>query len=218
MKRVLPVAGVLGAVVLGSAAVLAQDVHFDRMSFFVTSEGLGKGGDLGGLEGADAHCQTLAEAVGAGDRVWRAYLSTESEAGGPRGINARDRIGEGPWYNKVGVMIAADVNQLHLNPNLTKWTALNEKGQAINGFGDNPNRHDMLTGSQEDGTAYFADDMDHTCNNWTSSDEGSAQLGHSDRTGGGRQSWNSAHPSRGCSQQGLISTGGDGLFYCFAAD
>jgi hypothetical protein len=192
------------------------------MSFFVTSVGLGKGGDLGGLAGADAHCQALAAAAGAGAKTWHAYLSTQARPGVPA-VNARDRIGQGPWHNSKKLPIAADLAELNgdtielarLGSNLFKQSALDEKGAVINGAGDTPNRHDMLTGSQTDGRAY-TDGADHTCNNWTSSDAGSAQVGHSDRTGGGNTSWNSAHPTRGCSQEALVSTGGEGLFYCFA--
>lgn len=195
-------------------------VHADNasMGFFVTSVGLGNGADLGGLEGADAHCKALASKVGAGERDWRAYLSTEED--GKRGISARDRIGSGPWYNAKGVLIAENISDLHLyNRTITKETALDENGQAVNGRGDKPNRHDILTGSQDDGTAYFPDDKDHTCSNWTSSGEGAAQVGHHDRHGGGNLSWTSAHSSRGgCSPDALKSTGGAGLFYCFAAD
>ena len=187
------------------------------MSFFVTSEGSGKGGDLGGLEGADAHCATLAKAVGSKKKQWRAYLSTEAD--GKRGISARHRIGQGPWYNAQGVLIAKDITELHLyNKTILKETALNEKGEIVNGVGDKPNLHDMLTGSMDDGTAYFPDAEDHTCHNWTSSDAGSAQVGHHDRHGGGNLSWTSAHPSRGCSMEALAKTGGAGQFYCFAAD
>jgi len=192
------------------------------MSFFVTSVGIGKGGDLGGLEGADAHCQRLAAAVGAGGKIWHAYLSTQARPGQPA-INARDRIGQGPWHNSKKLPIAADLAELNgdtielarLGSNLFKQSALNEKGEVINGAGDTPNMHDMLTGSQTDGRAY-TDSADHTCNNWTSSGAGSAQVGHSDRTGAGNTSWNSAHATRGCSQEALVSTGGVGLFYCFA--
>jgi hypothetical protein len=160
--------------------------------------------------------------VGAGNHSWRAYLSTQAKNGQPA-INARDRIGQGPWYNARGQQIAAGQADLHgdtielarLGSNLFKQSALNEKGQVMNGVGDTPNTHDMLTGSQTDGRAY-ADSQDHTCNNWTSGGEGSAQVGHSDRTGGGNTSWNSAHASKGCSQDNLVSTGGAGLFYCFA--
>ena len=187
-----------------------------KMGFFVTSVGPGNGADLGGLEGADAHCDKLAVAAGTTGRTWRAYLS--SEADGKRGESARDRIGDGPWYNAAGELIAVDVDQLHLNPNIVKRTALDENGNRVKGRGDQPNEHDLLTGSMADGTAYFPDDADHTCNNWTSSTDGSAQVGHHDRHGGGNTSWNSAHASRGCSPEGLKSTGGAGLFMCFAAD
>lgn len=187
------------------------------LGFFVTSVGVGNGADLGGLEGADAHCMALASKAGAGDRDWKAYLSTEAD--GKRGISARDRIGSGPWYNANDVLIASNLTDLHLyNRTITKETALDENGMLVNGRGDKPNRHDILTGSMDDGTAYFPDDKDHTCNNWTSSDEGSAQLGHHDRHGGGNLSWTSAHPSRGCSPDALKKTGGAGLFYCFSAD
>lgn len=189
----------------------------NSMSFFVTSVGSGKGGDLGGLEGADAHCQSLATAVGVGTRQWRAYLSTEED--GKRGISARERIGKGPWYNAKGVLIAENLTELHLyNKTITKETALDEKGGLVNGRGDKPLLHDILTGTMDDGTAYFPDDKDHTCNNWTSSDAGSAQVGHHDRHGGGNLSWTSAHATRGCSMEALAKTGGSGLFYCFAAD
>jgi hypothetical protein len=194
--------------------VFAQQGH--PMTFFVTSVGLGDGANLGGLEGADAHCQALAEEAGAGDRTWRAYLSTE--APDARGVSARDRIGIGPWHNALGELVASDLDQLHVSPNIFKRTALDENGNMVKGRGDDPNEHDILTGTQADGTAYFPDDDDHTCNNWTSNDEGSAQVGHHDRHGGGNISWNSAHGTRGCSQEGLISTGGAGLLYCFAAD
>jgi hypothetical protein len=186
------------------------------MGFFVTGVGIGNGGNLGGLEGADAHCQQLATDAGASERTWRAYLSTEAPGG--RGISARDRIGIGPWYNALGELIASDLDQLHISPNIVKRTALDENGNPVNGRGDTPNEHDILTGSQADGTAYFPDDDDHTCNNWTSSDEGSAQVGHHDRHGGGNTSWNSTHPTGGCSQEALQGTGGAGFFYCFAAD
>ena len=183
------------------------------MSFFVTSAGSGKGADLGGLTGADQVCQSLAKAVGAGGRTWHAYLSTTGTPGYP-GVNARDRIGRGPWQNAKGVMVARDVNDLHsASNNLTKQTSLSGKGEVISGRGDPVNMHDALTGSSPDGRSLPGD---MTCNNWTSSGTGTAQLGHSDRIGGGNASWNSAHPSRGCSQDNLVSTGGAGLFYCFA--
>jgi hypothetical protein len=187
--------------------------------FFVTSTGLGKGGDLGGLAGADAHCQALAKAEGAGDHAWRAYLSTSPTAGRPA-VNARDRIGPGPWYNAEGLLIAANLDELHSDKaRITKETAVTEKLDQVNGVGDTPNRHDILTGTQPDGTA-FPPGMDRTCGNWTSSANGAAQLGHSDRRGapGGVNSWNSVHASRGCGQQDLEATGGAGLFYCFAID
>jgi hypothetical protein len=198
----------------GLAAAQSED---RSISFFVTSVGVGNGGDLGGLDGADTHCQQLAEAAGAGDRTWRAYLSTEEE--GKRGISARSRIGQGPWYNAHGVLIAANLTDLHLyNSTITYETALDENGNRVKGRADDTNEHDILTGTMEDGTAYFPDDQDQTCSNWTSSGEGSAQVGHHDRHGGGNLSWNSAHGSRGCSAEGLRSTGGNGYFYCFAAD
>src|SRR5579871_511644 len=190
------------------------------MTFFVTSVGSGKGADLDGLEGADRHCQALAQAAGAGQHTWHAYLSTQ----GPGAVNARDRIGAGPWTNAKGVVIATSVADLHSDSNkLTKETALTEKGTVVNGRGDTPNMHDMLTGSQPDGTA-FPPGKDMTCGNWTSSASGAAIVGHSDRIGlndsAPMKSWNSSHPSRGpdggCSQADLKSTGGNGLFYCFA--
>ena len=193
-------------------------------SFFVTSTGIGNGGNLGGLAGADNYCQTLAQAAGAGARTWRAYLSTQEGEGQPA-VNARDRIGKGPWQNSKGVVIAKDVADLHSAANnLTKQTALSEKGDVINGRGDTPNRHDALTGSQADGTAFPAG-ADRTCGNWTSSAQAASMLGHIDRMGlredDASHSWNSSHPSRGpdggCSQADLRSTGGDGLLYCFAA-
>lgn len=197
--------------------ILSANAAENGMSFFVTSTGSGKGGDLGGLTGADAHCQALAKAGGAGNRQWHAYLSSEED--GKRGVSARDRIGQGPWYNAKGGLIAENLTELHLyNKTILKETALDEKGELVNGRGDKPNQHDILTGTMDDGTAYFSDDKDHTCNNWTSSDEGSAQLGHHDRHGGGNLSWTSAHASRGCSMSALATTGGSGLFYCFAVD
>ena len=188
------------------------------MSFFVTSAGSGKGADLGGLAGADKHCQTLADAAGSKGKTWQAYLSTQ----GSGAVNARDRIGKGPWANSKGVVIAKDVAELHGTNNLTKQTAITEKGDMINGRGDQPNMHDILTGSQPDGTAFAGAD-DRTCGNWTKSGaDGAAMVGHHDRTGLDEQppakSWNSSHPSRGgCSQDALKGTGGAGLFYCFAA-
>ena len=190
------------------------------MSFFVTSAGPGNGGDLGGLAGADRHCQSLASAVGAGNRTWRAYLSAQPTASQP-GVNARDRIGTGPWQNAKGVVIATDVAQLHASNNINKQTALTETGATVNGSGDTPNTHDILTGSQPNGT-FIAGDVNSTCANWTQSDKGAAMLGHHDRIGLDEsvpaKSWNSSHQSRGCSPDQLKSTGGAGLFYCFAAD
>jgi hypothetical protein len=187
-----------------------------QMTFFLTSVGSGSGANLGGLDGADAHCQSLAAAVSAGDKTWRAYLSTT----GAGGVNARDRIGSGPWQNIKGVVVAQNVDQLHGENNLTKQSVLNEKGGMTNGRGDDPNQHDILTGAQLDGTAGSGDDS--TCSNWTSGADGtgSALVGHFDRQGGGANptSWNSAHGSRGCSQPNLIATGGNGYFYCFAAN
>jgi hypothetical protein len=199
-----------------AGSVSSANAADKKMGFFITSVGLGKGGDLGGLAGADAHCGKLATAAGAGSRTWRAYLSTEAD--GKRGISARDRIGGGPWYNAHGELIAVDLDTLHLNPNIIKRTAVDENGKPVKGRGDKPNQHDILTGTMADGTAYFPDDKDHTCNNWSSSDKGSAQVGHFDRHGGGNTSWNSAHPSRGCSQGALKRTGGAGFLMCFAAD
>jgi hypothetical protein len=196
-----------------------------EMTFFVTGAGPGKGADLGGIEGADQYCQTLAQRHGAGGKTWHAYLSTQEGSGKPA-VNARDRIGKGPWKNARGVVIAKDVADLHSGSNnLTKQTALNEKGEVVNGRGDTPNRHDVLTGSQADGTAFAAGE-DRTCKNWTSSTQGAAMVGHFDRQGlrddEPSKSWNTSHPSRGpdggCSQNDLKSTGGDGLLYCFAAN
>ena len=213
---------------LASAAILALGVgapvqaQQNAMTFFVTSEGPGKGGDLGGLAGADAHCAKLATAAGSTGKTWKAYLSTQ----GAGAVNAKDRIGRGPWQNAKGVVVAKDVADLHgASNNLTKQTALNEKGEVINGRGDTPNRHDALTGSQPDGTAFTGSD-DRTCGNWTSSTTGAAMVGHTDRTGldesAPAKSWNSSHPSRGpgggCTQADFKSTGGDGLFYCVAAN
>ena len=209
----------LAAALVATFGAFTTPAQETGMSFFITSVGPGNGADLGGLAGADQHCQQLAAAAGAGDRTWRAYLST-SAADGEAAVNARDRIGQGPWYNAEGVMIAESVDDLHSdNNNLTKETQLNESGAIVNGRGDDPNRHDILTGSQLDGTA-FPGTEDHTCQNWTSSGEGSAQVGHHDRDGGGDNptSWNSAHGSQGCSQEALRGSGGDGLFYCFATD
>ena len=189
------------------------------MTFFVTSAGSGNGADLGGLAGADKHCQALASAVGAGGRTWRAYLSQQASTPLPA-VNARDRIGSGPWQNAKGVVVASDVGQLHGANNLSKQTALNERGEVVNGRGDTPNSHDILTGAQPNGMV-IEGNVNSTCGNWTQSGEGTAMLGHHDRTGLDEsvpaKSWNSSHLSRGCGQAALKATGGDGLFYCFAA-
>jgi hypothetical protein len=212
-----PAPAASGAVPAAEAAKL--------FSFFITSEGVGKGAELGGLAGADAHCQKLAGAVGAGQKTWRAYLSTQAVKG-QAAVNARDRIGQGPWYNVRGVVVARNLSHLHgdtldearLGNNLTWATAFTEKNEQVKRAGDKPNEHDILTGSQLDGRAY-SDAADHTCSNYTSSAaEGSAQVGHFDRTGGGNTSWNSTHASRGCGQANLVATGGAGLFYCFAVN
>jgi len=218
-------AALASSVVLGTCLVAAQQPPAappQPMSFFVTSVGLGNGANLGGLAGADRHCQALATAAGAGSKTWHAYLST-SASGGQAAVNARDRIGAGPWYNAKGARIAQNLGDLHgdtveqarLGNNINRTTALSEKGEPIKGVGDTPNQHDILTGSQTDGRA-FTDGADHTCGNWTSGAAGTAQLGHFDRTGGGNTSWNATHPSRGCSQENLVATGGAGFLYCFA--
>jgi len=199
---------------LGFGLVQAQD---SSTSFFITSAGPGDGANLGGLAGADAHCQSLAEAAGARGKTWRAYLSVSGQGG----VNARDRIGDGPWFNANGVQVAASVEDLHSDNNrLSKENSISERGDQINGRGDSPNMHDILTGSTSDGRA-VTDGMDHTCGDWTSNaGDGSAHVGHHDRQGGGPDptSWNSAHPSRGCGQSDLQGTGGNGLYYCFAID
>ena len=204
------------ALILALTMGLTGITQDNAMSFFITSAGPGDGANLGGLDGADRHCTMLAEAAGSSGKTWRAYLSTD----GATGTNARDRIGSGPWFNADGVQIAGSVDELHYsNAALTKQTQLNENGEITNGRGDDPNRHDILTGSQLDGTR-FTDGEDHTCTNWTSNGDGSAQVGHHDRTGGGAvpSSWNSAHGSRGCGQADLQGTGGNGYFYCFATN
>ena len=223
MKKRLIVAALAFAVPPASYLVLAQQQQAppQPMSFFITSVGKGDGANLGGIAGADAHCQALAAAAGRGNATWHAYLSTQ----GQNAVNARDRIGNGPWYNASGQRVAQSVAELHgdaieqarVGNALGKQLSLTEKKTVVNGVGDTPNQHDMLTGSQPDGRAY-SDGMDHTCSNWTNNGMGTAQLGHSDKQGGGNGSWNSAHPSRGCSQPNLVSTGGAGLFYCFAAN
>ncbi len=213
-------AGALALAGTAHAAKTEKNPAPPKMGFFVTSVSPGKGADLGGLAGADRHCQSLAQAAGAGDRTWRAYLSTSATASSPA-VNARDRIGRGPWYNAKGELIARNVDDLHVNPNLTKQTALTEKGEVVKGRGDQPNMHDMLTGSDTQGMA-FPPGVDTTCGNWTQSGAGgSAQVGHHDRTGLDEKpparSWNHSHPSRGCSPDALKSSGGAGFFYCFAS-
>ena len=228
------------AIIPGSYLALAQQNASQQhpMTFFVTSVGMGKGANLGGVAGADAHCQALATAAGAGNHIWHAYLSTQAKNGQPA-VNARDRIGQGPWYNAKGEMIAHDLADLHgdtielarLGSNLNKMTALTEQGEIVPGLSENPkcpgpgcNEHEMLTGSQPDGRA-FTDTADHTCSNWTSSTDTvapgtnsweEAEIGFSDRNGGTNGNWNSSHPTRGCSQKALLATHGAGRFYCFA--
>jgi hypothetical protein len=221
LKRSLSAAAVLA---LTACAGMMPGSSGGSMSFFVTSVGKGNGADLGGLAGADAHCQSLAAAAGAGSKTWRAYLSTQAKDGAKL-ENARDRIGKGPWYSAKGELIARDVDHLHsASNNVTKATALSEKGVVIAGRGDTPNRHDILTGTRPDGTAFAAGDPDMTCGNWTRGGaEGVAVVGHHDRAGPTADpwatSWNSSHQSRGgCSQTALKGTGGDGLLYCFAAN
>ena len=230
----LVLAGVMVSVVLVSYLAMAQQpaAPSPPMTFFATSVGKGDGGNLGGLAGADAHCQMLARAVGRGDVTWHAYLSTQ----GPNAVNARDRIGRGPWHNQKGQLIAKDLAELHgdtvelarLGNGLGKQSSLTEKGDTINGYGDTPNEHDIMTGTQPDGRAY-ADTLDHTCNNWTSNKPiginlvvsgltNSAQLGHSDKRARGYWSWNSAHPSVGCTQANIVASGGIGALYCFAVN
>lgn len=210
--------GLTGLVLLVVSCATPAPTPENQLSFFITSAGSGDGANLGGLAGADQICQARAEAVGAGSRRWRAYLSASATPGTPA-VNARDRIGSGPWYNAKGVPVAMSVADLHSASNkLNKENSLTEAGAVVNGRGDTPNMHDILTDSRADGTA-FAGEEDRTCGNWTSNGEGSAQVGHHDRTGGGADptSWNSAHPSRGCSQANLQASGGNGLFYCFAS-
>ena len=215
-RRVWIVASVALVSLAAGGAVHAQQAE---TTFFITSAGSGKGGDLGGIAGADQHCQHLAQAAGISGKTWRAYLSTQ----GAGAVNARDRIGQGPWQNAKGVVVAKSVADLHGQNNITKQTALTEKGDVVNGRGDTPNMHDILTGSQPDGTAFAAGE-DRTCGNWTKSGQGAAMVGHSDRQGlrddDASKSWNSSHPSRGpdggCSQNDLKSTGGAGMFFCYA--
>ncbi len=218
--RICMLAGVALLAIAAGAPAQAQQAN--NMTFFVTSNGPGKGADLGGLQGADAHCAKLAQAAGSSGKTWHAYLSTQGDGA----VNARDRIGKGPWTNAKGVVVAKSVDDLHSDKNnMTKQTSLSEKGEVINGRAEKPNRHDALTGSTADGKAFPAGE-DRTCKNWTSSTQGSAMLGHIDREGlrddAASHSWNSSHPSRGpgggCTQDDLKSTGGDGLMYCFAAN
>jgi len=218
-KTPLRYAGTIAVLALGACASMTPSSPQSKMTFFVTSANPGKGADLGGLAGADAHCQALATAAGAGKRTWHAYLATTSN-GQPQ-VNARDRIGSGPWQNVKGDVIATSVDNLHTDNKITKLTALTEKGETVNGRGDTPNMHDILTGTQPDGRG-IAGNVDSTCSNWSSSTTGAAMLGHSDRTGLDdsvpAKSWNSSHQSRGCSMDALKSTGGAGLMYCFAVN
>lgn len=209
----------LAGVVSGQAGAGGQQPR-QPMGFFITSVGVGDGANLGGLEGADAHCQALAQAAGAGGRTWRAYLSASAADGQPP-ENARDRIGSGPWYNARGALIAWNVADLHGDVHrdrnsINREFALDEKGQPVKGRGDSPNQHDILTGSDSHGRALLGSAANTTCNNWRSNAAGSAMVGHHDRSGGGNSSWNAAHSSRGCGQQDLVASGGAGLFYCFA--
>ena len=213
MNKNLPIFAIAFSLAITVPTVLSQD---NSMSFFITSAGPGDGANLGGINGADAHCQELADAAGAGEKSWKAYLSVS----GTNIINARDRIGSGPWYNAKGVAIAQNLEDLHSeNAKTGKEGSLNEKGVEVNGRGDAPNMHDIITGSTLNGMA-IAGNGDTTCSNWTNNGEGSARVGHHDRQGGGENpnSWNSAHGSRGCGQADLQGTGGNGLFYCFATD
>ncbi|MBX9591163.1 MAG: hypothetical protein K2X43_17895 [Hyphomonadaceae bacterium] len=220
MRRATRISVAVSAVVLALGAAAAQ-AQQSTMTFFVTSVGLGKGADLGGLDGADAHCNALAKAAGSKLKNWRAYLST-TLPGGEAGVNARDRIGKGPWRNAKGVVVGANVNDLHSDKSkVTKQTALTEKGEVVSGRGDAVNMHDILTGSDPQGR-YSTAGGDTTCGNWTKSGEGSAIVGHHDRAGlkdtRHMKSWNSSHGSRGCSLEALKGSGGAGLFYCFAAN
>ncbi len=230
MKRTVSILAASMFLLVGTLIIFAQQGGGGQapaappqpMRFFVTSVGKGDGANLGGLAGADAHCQALAQAAGAGARTWRAYMSTTA-AGNQPAVNARDRIGAGPWHNSMGAQIAANVADLHGDVqrdrnNVRKPTALSEKGAPVNGVGDMPNQHDMLTGSDSTGRALPGDAAMTTCGNYTSNNMGSVMLGHHDRLGGGNVSWNAAHASRGCSQPNLVQTGGAGLFYCFATN
>jgi len=221
LMRAVTAFSLLAASTAGAQATPAQPQQPQQpMGFFITSAGKGDGANLGGLAGADEHCQTLARAAGGGSRTWHAYLSTASAAGQPA-INARDRIGNGPWYNAKGALIAWNVADLHGDiqrdrNSINKEFALNEKGLPVNGRGDTPNQHDILTGSDSHGRSLLGAAANTTCNNWTSNSAGMTIVGHHDRSGGGNSSWNAAHASRSCSQVDLVATGGAGLFYCFA--
>ncbi len=209
------------SLLLAAPALLHAQQAQQPMSFFITSVGKGDGANLGGLEGADAHCEALARAAGVTDRQWRAYLSTSAGFRDPPPVSARDRIGDGPWHNAAGQMIAANVADLHGDIHrdrnqINKRNALDEKGEQVNGQGDSPNQHDILTGSDTHGRSLLGSPANITCNNWTSNGAGSAMIGHHDRSGGGNSSWNAAHSTRSCSQPDLVATGGAGLFYCFA--
>jgi hypothetical protein len=218
MKNMILTSLAVIVALLSLSWIASSQEQKSAMTFFITSVGSGKGADLGGVAGADKLCQALAQAVGAGNRTWRAYLSADASDGKPA-VNARDRIGKGPWQNAKGVVIAKNVDELHGSNNINRETALSEKGERINARGDKPNMHDILTGSQPDGRA-FSGNEDRTCRNWTSRSDGAAMVGHHDRMGLGddesSKSWNSSHPSRGCSQDALRGSGGNGLFYCFA--
>ena len=221
-KGTAPVASVALAAFLVGLSAIGSVAQEPEMGFFVTSVGPGDGANLGGLDGADRHCQMLATAAGAGSRTWRAYLSTVAGGGQPP-VNARDRIGDGPWHNANGNVIAWNVADLHGDVerdrnNIRKPTAVDENGDEVNGVGDQPNQHDILTGSDSRGRAILGAANTTTCGNWTSNGEGRAMVGHHDRLGGGNSSWNAVHLSRGCSQEDLVGTGGNGLLYCFAAN
>ena len=226
MRKILAMsAAIVLSAVLMTPAVQGQgqaQMPAQPMSFFITSTPMGDGANLGGLTGADAYCQKLATAAGAGNRTWHAYLS-QSQAGNAPAVNARGRIGAGPWYNAKGELIASSVADLHGDQqhdrnNIRKPNALNEKGGMVNGVGDTPNQHDMLTGSDSTGRVIVGSAAVTTCNNWTSNNAGNAIVGHHDRLGGGNSSWNAAHSTAGCSQETLVKTGGAGLFYCFATN
>jgi hypothetical protein len=224
MRKSTTLVSLAAAIAAAGCATVMQEPGPAGMTFFVTSVGSGRGGDLGGIDGADKHCQSLAQAAGAGGRTWRAYLSTQGKTlTDTNVVHARDRIGPGPWHNAKGVLIARNVEHLHSDANnITKETAIDERGRPVNGRTEKPNKHDMLTGSRPDGTAFAgAAFYDMTCGNWTKSGDGGAMTGHHDRAGPTPDpwatSWNSGHPTIGCSQDALLKTGGDGLFYCFAA-